>query len=201
MMSYHPYVFDEKKRTFVGRFEDMYQAEREQGFDSWHQEDSRNLTRRICLEILDAFNFTSVLDVGCGKGAFTHQLKKQNNHIVGIDVSRTALEAAKARFPDIEFLQRDLAVEAEALSNSATHFDLVVCLETLSYLENWRALLEQFSRIAEYALTSLYLPENPIGFVKAPDDLAAEFRRHFNILEDVRVLSRGQTVFFGMARR
>lgn len=199
-MSYHPFVFDEKKRTFVGRFEEMYQSERTAGFDSWHQEDSRNLTRRLCLALLDETNFASVLDVGCGKGAFTHRLKKQNNRVVGIDISPTALEAARGRFKDIEFSSADLVHDLDAL-NGLGMFDLVVCLETLSYLENWRDVLERFSQIASHCLLSLYIPENPIGFVKSADQLASEFGRHFAVVEDIRLLTRQQTVLFGAARR
>jgi len=199
-MGYHEYVFDEKTRAFVGRFEEMYQAERAQGFDSWHQEDSRNLTKRICLTILDSWNFATVLDVGCGKGALTHQLKKENNRVVGIDVSPTALEAAKARFSDVEFRNIDLARDPDALTALGT-FDLAVCIETLSYLEDWRGVLERIGRIASHALIGLYLPENPIGFVKSPDDLAAEFHRSFNVIEDIRLLTRRQMVLFGSARR
>lgn len=45
MSDYHPYVCDEEKRRFVDDFEKMYQADAEEGFDSWHQEDQSNLAR------------------------------------------------------------------------------------------------------------------------------------------------------------
>jgi len=199
-MGYHRYVFDDEARTFVGRFEEMYRGEQEQGFDSWHQEDARNLTRRLCLTLLDETNFAGILDVGCGKGAFTHRLKKRNNRVVGIDISPTALETAKGRFDDVEFVQADLVRDLDAL-NRLGNFDLVVCLETLSYLENWRDVIERFSQIAGHCLIALYLPENPIGFVKTAGDLAAEFARHFVTVEDIRLLTRNQIVLYGTARR
>lgn len=34
MAEYHSYVFDQEKRDFVGKFEEMYQAGVEKGFDS-----------------------------------------------------------------------------------------------------------------------------------------------------------------------
>jgi len=37
------------------------------------------------------------------KEQLTQLLKKRNNQVVGLDVSSTAAEMAKARFPDIEF--------------------------------------------------------------------------------------------------
>jgi len=46
MARYHKYVFDADKREFVGSFEEMYQNEKVDNFDSWHQEDSRKLQRK-----------------------------------------------------------------------------------------------------------------------------------------------------------
>lgn len=108
MAGYHKYVFDADKREFVGSFEEMYQNEQIDNFDSWHQEDSRQLQRKIALSILEEYNFQSIVDVGSGKGALTHLLKKRNNHVIGLDVSPTAVEQAKARFPDIQFSSIDV---------------------------------------------------------------------------------------------
>ena len=72
MADYHKHVFNTKDRTFVGWFEEMYQQEKDSSFDSWHQEDSRQLNRKIALEILSEYNFNRILDIGTGKGALTH---------------------------------------------------------------------------------------------------------------------------------
>lgn len=103
MAEYHKYVFDTNNRRFVGKFEEMYQQERIANFDSWHQDDTRQLNRKIALEILGGYNFENIIDIGAGKGALTHQLKKLNNHVLGLDISPTAIEVARACFPDIEF--------------------------------------------------------------------------------------------------
>ncbi len=108
MAGYHKYVFNADKREFVGSFERMYQNEQIDNFDSWHQEDSRQLQRKIALSILEEYNFQSIVDVGSGKGALTHLLKKRNNQVIGLDISPTAVEQAKARFPDIQFSSIDV---------------------------------------------------------------------------------------------
>jgi len=108
MAGYHKYVFNADKREFVGSFEEMYQNEQIDNFDSWHQEDSRQLQRKIALSILEEYNFQSIVDVGSGKGALTHLLKKRNNQVIGLDISPTAVEQAKARFPDIQFSSIDV---------------------------------------------------------------------------------------------
>ena len=83
MKDYHSYVFDLENREFVGKFDEMYQAESEAGFDSWHQEGLRHLSKKICHLILNEYNFLSILDIGRGKGASTQFLKKKNNTVIG----------------------------------------------------------------------------------------------------------------------
>lgn len=204
--SYHQFVFDVERRAFMGDFEGMYRAELAQGFDSWHQEDLRHFDKRVCLELLADYNFCDVLDIGCGKGAFTQFLKRRNNRVVAVDISATALAVAQTRFPDIEFKLADVtAAEFQATTLAATctkegKFDLTVCLETLSYVPQWEQLLGQFAQASRHALIGLYLPENPIGFVKNAKDLVAAFEHHFEIIEAVDLPYRRKTILFGKVK-
>jgi len=50
--------------------------------------------------------------------------------------------------------------------------DLIVCMEALSYIENWRDVLKTFSEIGKYVMIALFVPENPIGYVKSFDQLS-----------------------------
>ena len=72
MAEYHKYVFDINKREFIGKFDEMYQDEAISCFDSWHQEDTRQLNRKVALNLLDNYNFKTIIDIGSGKGALTH---------------------------------------------------------------------------------------------------------------------------------
>ena len=87
MTKYHKYVFDVKKRKFIGNFEEMYQSEIKENFDSWYQDDTRHLPRKIVLDILNGYNFKNIIDLGCGKGSLTHALKKKNNSVTALDIS------------------------------------------------------------------------------------------------------------------
>lgn len=100
---YHPYIFDTEKRQLVGKFDEMYQAEKTEGFEGWFQEDSRHTSRRILEAVLGGFNFNNILDIGCGKGSFTHRLKKANNQVLGLDLSETAIKVCRERYPDCQF--------------------------------------------------------------------------------------------------
>ena len=76
----------------------------------------------------------------------------------------------------------------------------MVCLETLSYIENWRGLLQTFAKIAKYTLIPLFVPENPIGFVKSFSELREAFLRHYDIWEEIRLVNRNKIVLFGESK-
>lgn len=173
---YHKYVFDLDNRTFVGAFEEMYQQENLENFDSWFQDDLNHLTKRLSLSLLSQYNFGSILDFGCGKGTFTHLLKKVNNEVTGIDISETAVAKAQAKYPHLTFH----AAKADYFK-SAPSYDLIVAMEVLSYLENWDEVIGDMAKCGKYVLISLFIPPNPIGYVKSFDALESVVRRHFKI--------------------
>jgi hypothetical protein len=55
----------------------MYQNEQIDNFDSWHQENSMQLNRKFALAILDMWNFSLIVDVGCGKGGINTPFEKE----------------------------------------------------------------------------------------------------------------------------
>jgi 2-polyprenyl-3-methyl-5-hydroxy-6-metoxy-1,4-benzoquinol methylase len=198
MAGYHKYVFDEKNRRFVGKFEEMYRAESQEGFDSWRQEDLRSLKNQICLAMLNQYNFYSILDVGCGKGAFTHLLKKANNQVHGVDISETAINRARIKYPDIVFTAADLTHAGyQDLPVFQASYDVIIFMEILSYLPNWPEVLQLLQRRARFFLASLFIPENPVGFVKSREDLLATVEKYYKILEDVHLVTQSQTILLG----
>ena len=202
MAGYHKYVFDKENRLFVGKFEEMYQAEDTENYDSWHQDDMRLLTKQISLVLLNRYNFNNVLDVGCGKGAFTHLLKKENNQVTGIDISKTAIEKAKARFPDISFSCVDLTKDSyKTLPFFARHYDLLIFLEVLSYLPNWSDVIGDFSRIGNYMLITLDIPDNPIGYVKSAESLKSVVQKDYTIMDELYLFRYHKTILFCQSLR
>ena len=59
------------------------------------------------LELLDAENCRSVLDLGCGNGALSSSLMEKGFQVTGIDASSEMLEIARRNHPGIEFVQAD----------------------------------------------------------------------------------------------
>jgi SAM-dependent methyltransferase len=205
MAEYHKYVFDSTNRSFVGEFEAMYQQEAVNNFDSWHQDDSRQLNRQIALSIIEQYNFGIIVDLGSGKGALTHKLKRINNHVLGVDISETAVALARTRFPDIEFEAFDINsstigtfLDGKYRCSSPTEMgiDLVFCAETLSYLSNWKRLIKDLSSRTNFLLINLYLPEDPIGFVKSSDELVEHIAKFFQLIECVKLSRSSFTIVF-----
>lgn len=195
-MLHHKYVFDEDKRKFIGKFEEMYSDEDNNGYDSWNQDDLTHLSKRISLSILGDLNFSKVLDLGCGKGTFTHMLKKDNNEVVGVDISKTAIKKAISKYPDIKFISSSIE---EFLGSNKETYDLVVIGEVLSYLEKWADILEKVAGITDYIYMTLYIPDNPIGYVKSFADLEKKFEEYFE--EKTVLLDKLRSCMFLFGKR
>ena len=182
MKKYHPYVFNKTKKLFVGQFEKMYSDEAKHGFDSWHERDLRPLRKQISNLILSQYNFQTVLEIGCGKGTFTQLLKKQNNHVVGIDLSETAVRKAGESFPDITFIRQDINRKIVL-----TKFDLVVIMAVLAYIKNWKSLIKMAMNKASYCFVGEYIPKNPLGYVRQNRELECEILKYGKILTKVHL--------------
>jgi 2-polyprenyl-3-methyl-5-hydroxy-6-metoxy-1,4-benzoquinol methylase len=131
MAKYHKYLFDEEARRFVGDCEAMYAAEDNEGFDSWHSHDVRQLRMRLARAMLADYSFASMLEIGCGKGSAAQFLKRYNNRVLGIDLSHTAIAKARATFPDIEFR----CLDARDIVSLGERFELVAVQGVLVYIE------------------------------------------------------------------
>jgi len=181
---YHKYVFDSKNRKFIGKFEEMYKQEDKENFDSWHQEDLNDIITKISFSILNTYTFKSILDIGCGKGKFTSLLKSKNNKVKGIDISLTAIKKAKERYPNISFECMDIKKD---FNNLKEKFELIIMKEILSYLENWRDIIKYVFFITEKIFITLYLPENPIGFIKNFNELKNEIEKYAFIENEILI--------------
>lgn len=203
MANYHKFVFDSDKREFIGDFENMYAQESIQNFDSWHQDDSRQIQRNIVFNLLQEWQFPFTVDLGCGKGSFTHLLKKKNNDVLGLDLSNHAVSVASSRFPDIKFKQIDFSDLNKLnliIKETKKRVNLFVCLECLSYLENWTEFLRLCAQRREFIIIALYLPENPIGFVNSREQLTKEFLISFDPLAIISLEISNFIVLFGKSK-
>src|ERR1700727_2600196 len=66
----------------------------------------------------------SVLDAGCGTGRVAIELHRRGHTVVGVDVDVAMLEAARAKAPDLAWVQGDLGDPGLGLDGAT--FDFVV---------------------------------------------------------------------------
>ena len=122
-------------------FDNLYK-----GLDNSSKARAFMLGRNLIVEELDSFLKTlpkgsKILDVGCGTGYLTNQIKQKGYEVYGIEPSSEMLRIAKNNFPSIPF-RSDISSK---ISFQNDYFDAIIAIEVLRYLdkeENYNSLKE-----------------------------------------------------------
>lgn len=96
---YQDYVIKDGK--LVGEFDQMYKD-----FDDPWEQSTRELfasAKAVCLNLVESFQCQKVIELGCGFGQFTDRLKKICPSVSGLDISPTAIDVARKRYPNCDF--------------------------------------------------------------------------------------------------
>jgi hypothetical protein len=73
-------------------------------------------------------------------------------------------------------------------------------LEVLSYIKNYKQLLQLFSIRGEYLYLSLYITKNPIGFLKSIDKLIEQINLFYTIKN--KIIYNDESIFvFAMSNQ
>jgi ubiquinone/menaquinone biosynthesis C-methylase UbiE len=85
--------------------------------------------------------------IGCGQGDEISILnnRKKIPNIYGIDISKTAIQHAKQKYPNINFVVGD-ACNLPFEDNS---FDLIICSEVIEHLSSPDKLIDEINRVME----------------------------------------------------
>src|SRR5258708_12030813 len=86
-----------------------------------------------------------VLEGGCGAGSVAKAVKRERPdlHVVGCDVSSSALAAAEASAEGVDFLP----AQAEKLPFADDEFDFVWVFDVLEHVENPERMLREIARV------------------------------------------------------
>lgn len=128
---YRDYVI--KDGRFIGKFEEMYQNVD----DPWEHGEAKGPQYAIALHLLDRYNVKpkTILDIGCGKGAFTHRINKifPDAKIYAVDISETAIKKAKQTHgnENIEFGVMDINKSYNELNGK---YDLIIMSQIMWYV-------------------------------------------------------------------
>lgn len=113
--------------------------------------------------------FTRALDVGCGEGRFCRILKQHDIDTVGIDPTHALIEEARRLDPSGDYR----IGKAEQLELETSSFGLVVSYLSLIDIEDFRAAIQEMSRVLQPGgtllvanLNSFITPRAAQGWVK-----------------------------------
>lgn len=98
-----------KKGTFVGDWERLYSE-----FENpWRQADDsvfNSKSRRKVFDYIKFYDIHSIVEIGCGLGFTTEFLfaNSKELNILGVDISKSAIEKAAINFPHLAFQEADI---------------------------------------------------------------------------------------------
>jgi len=114
------------------------------------------LKYQTILSFLPRRPYGRALDIGCGLGVLTRLMAPHAEHILGVDVSQCAIDAAtrlSGEMKGVSFQRADLL---HFPPESAGQYDLVIVIDTLYYLT---PLTEELLERARKGLTDLLAPD------------------------------------------
>jgi FkbM family methyltransferase len=89
--------------------------------------------QRLLAKLIPALQLSTALDAGCGVGLFSQKMRACGLQVRGFDGRSQNVASARARFPEIPFVQGD--VESAAIRDMGLS-DFVLCFGLLYHLEN-----------------------------------------------------------------
>ena len=209
-MWYHKYVYDSESQKLIGEFEKLYQEGEREGLDAWHQDSLATredvlIAQSMLSDLKSSESIAGIIDIGCGKGTLAHHLFPTAKNYLGIDVSATAISAARQNFPNMNFVRADVQ-NGQDLADLVSHrfvgeLDLVFSCQTLSFVNDWKSVVELSAKLSRALLVVLYLPSNPIGRVKSFGELVDEFWRNFEKIQCTFSVSASHIAISGVSGR
>lgn len=150
--NYRDYII--KNRRFIGDFEGIYQNID----DPWYHGLAIAIQYDLILLLLKRYSICkaggSVLDIGCGKGAFTARIKKTlpSCSVTGVDISPTAIRYAKKTYgpQGIKFDTPDIQ---ERYSTLDCRNDLIIISQIAWYI------LQKIREILDYLVEQALAPD------------------------------------------
>ena len=157
--SYGTYSWFEK--SFSAAQEDPW-LNNWRGIETCRYEIVENIVKGLIEHEIPGGNKISMLDIGCSTGHFTNVLSKTCENIVGIDISDTAIEIAREKYPKIDFRSADF----QKIGLPENTVRIAVCMEVLYYIEDESKadFIEKISKVlvdGGYFILTTLLGEKP----------------------------------------
>lgn len=124
-------------------------------FEKERTQPSRDLITRI-----EAAHPDNILDIGCGPGNSTYELKKRWPHasVCGIDSSEDMIKTAKAAHKDIDFMLVDASTELHKLNRE---YDIVFSNACIQWIPDHNKLLrDMMGLLKDGGILAVQIPMN-----------------------------------------
>lgn len=125
-----------------------------------------------------------ILEVGCGAG-WTAEGLSRLGPVVGVDLSPRAVEAARRRCPDAEFITGDFF--NAPLSGP---FDVVTTADTIAHVSDQQAFVDRVADLLRPGGTFVLMTQNPFAFRRSSwvPPVAPGQIRHWPDLHELRTM-------------
>ena len=149
----------------------------------------KNFTYRIILGVINShissFSNKTILDIGCGAGTISLYLANQGANIIGIDISRKAIDSCKKSAKALKLKDR-----TQFICNTIEQikfrrkFDLIICSEIIEHIPNDKAFLKRVYKLLKnnglliLSTPSINAPLYKIGLAQNFDKRVGHIRRY-----------------------
>jgi len=132
--------------------------------DQYHFEKLHHLLRLVNF---DGYRGRRVLEVGCGAGVDLARFAKGGASVVGVDLSSSAIDLARANFEQ-QGLTGDFRVaDGEALPFEDNSFDLVCAHGVVQYTADPKRLVEECRRVLKPGGEAVFQVYNRVSWLNA----------------------------------
>lgn len=117
--------------------------------------------RRIIITMIKNIQYKSILDAGCAQPNLLEFLVQMGKSGYGCDISQKVIEKNRLKLPNCKFEYFDLCERSYPADQK---FDLVICSEVLEHLADWKAALNNLSRMSKMYML-ITVPSGDIRYI------------------------------------
>ncbi len=148
----------------------------------------KNFTYRNIVKLLNKYaEGRDIIDIGCGVGTLDFYLASKGKKVLGLDISRNAIEIAKINAKKLgvsESITFKVSKFPSKVSRIKKKFDFALCIAVLEHIKNDKKALQEIYKVLKNkgsALFSVPSENSPLyrfGLAKSYEERVGHLRRY-----------------------